>query len=53
MNTLSEPPSRLSPRHPLPPFSLKYPLSPLLALYRSTDRTLPCLAFRTTNKETL
>ena len=45
MNTLSEPPSRLSPRHSLPPFPLKHPVFRLLALYRSTDRALPCLAF--------
>ncbi|SDN23280.1 hypothetical protein SAMN04490179_3240 [Pseudomonas antarctica] len=45
MNTLSEPPGRLSPRHPLPLFALKHPVFRLLTLSRSTDRALPCLAF--------
>jgi hypothetical protein len=45
MNTLSEPPSRLSPRHPLLPFPLKHPVFRLLTLSRSTDRALLCLAF--------
>ena len=45
MNTLSEPPSRLSPRFALPLFPLKHPVFRLLTLYRSTDRALPCPAF--------
>lgn len=45
MNTLSEPPSRLSPRHPLLLFPLKHPVFRLLTLSRSTDRELPCPAF--------
>lgn len=51
MNTLSEPPSRLSPRHSLPPFPLiaclnaKHPLFRLPTLTRSLDRALPCPAF--------
>lgn len=45
MNTLSEPPSRLFPRHPLSLFPLKYPVFRLLPLSRSKDRALPCLAF--------
>ncbi|VVN54699.1 hypothetical protein PS687_01737 [Pseudomonas fluorescens] len=45
MNTLSEPPSRLSPRHLLLPFPLKHPVFRLLTLSRSPDRALPCLAF--------
>ena len=53
MNTLSEPPSRLSPRHALPLFPLKHPVFRLLALYRSTDRTLPCAEFCTSIEETL
>ncbi|SDS88078.1 hypothetical protein SAMN04490182_2650 [Pseudomonas cedrina] len=53
MNTLSEPPSRLSPGHPLPLFPLKHPVFRLLALYRSIDRALPCPAFRTSIEETL
>ncbi|MDQ0704502.1 hypothetical protein QF043_003294 [Pseudomonas sp. W3I7] len=45
MNTLSEPPSRLSSRHSLSPFLLKHPVFRLLTLSRSTDRALPCPAF--------
>ncbi|CRM01504.1 hypothetical protein [Pseudomonas sp. 24 E 1] len=45
MNTLSEPPSRLSSRQPLPLFPLKHPVFRLLVLSRSPDRALPCLAF--------
>jgi hypothetical protein len=51
MNTLSEPPSRLSPRHELPPFPLiaclnaKHPVFRLPTLTRSLDRALPCPAF--------
>ena len=45
MNTLSEPPSRLSPRQPLPLFPLKHPVFRLLTLFRSTDRALLCPAF--------
>ncbi|CRM42295.1 hypothetical protein [Pseudomonas sp. 22 E 5] len=45
MNTLSEPPSRLFPRHPLSLFQLKHPVFRLLILSRSTDRALLCLAF--------
>lgn len=44
MNTLLEPPSRLSPRHLLL-FPLKHPVFRLLTLSRSTDRALPCPAF--------
>ena len=53
MNTLSEPPSRLSPRHPLSLFPLKHPVFCRLTLLRSHDRALPCLAFRQPNTETL
>lgn len=53
MNTLSEPPSRLSPRHTLLPFPLKHSTFRLLALSRSIDRALPCLAFSKSIKETL
>ncbi|VVM46667.1 hypothetical protein PS682_00591 [Pseudomonas fluorescens] len=35
MNTLSEPPSRLSPRQPLSLFPLKHPVFRLLTLSRS------------------
>ncbi|AZE73420.1 hypothetical protein C4K00_3193 [Pseudomonas synxantha] len=45
MNTLSEPPSRLSPRQPLSLFPLKHPVFCQLTLSRSYDRTLPCPAF--------
>lgn len=45
MNTLSEPPSRLSPRRLLLPFPLKHPVFRLLILSRSYDRALPCPAF--------
>ncbi len=45
MNTLSEPPSRLSPRQPLLLFPLKHPVFRLLTLFRSTDCALPCPAF--------
>lgn len=51
MNTLSEPPSRLSPRHALSPFPLiaclqaKHSVFRLPTLTRSLDRALPCPAF--------
>lgn len=45
MNTLSEPPSRLSPRPLLPPFPLKHPLFRLLTFSRPSDRVLLCPAF--------
>ncbi len=44
MNTLSEPPSRLSSRHAPSLFPLKHPVFRLIALSRSTDRALPCPA---------
>lgn len=51
MNTLSEPPSRLSPRHSLLLFPLiaclqaKHPVFRLPIFIRSFDRALPCPAF--------
>jgi len=45
MNTLSEPPGRLSPRQSLLLFLLKHPVFRLLTLSRPTDRALPCPAF--------
>ena len=45
MNTLSEPPSRLSPRPQLSLFPLKHPEFRLLTYSRSSDRTLLCPAF--------